>query len=65
VSILTKDVRDRLWEEVRGEFPHDEMMQEVHFVRLVHFLQTKDLTSEERVKFFGQTEKAASVEELA
>lgn len=58
MNILTKDARDRLWEEVREEFPHDEMMQEVHFVRLVHFLQTKDLTPEERVQFFGQTEKA-------
>ena len=43
------------------EFPQDEMMQEVHFVRLVHFLQTKDLTPEERVKFFGQKEKADSI----
>ena len=58
MNTLTKDARDRLWEEVREEFPHDEVMQEVHFVRLVHFLQTKALTPEERVKFFGQIEKA-------
>ena len=61
MNILTKEVRDRLWEEVREEFPHDEMMQEVHFVRLVHFSQTKDLTLEERVKFFEQPEKADSI----
>ena len=58
MNVLTKEARDRLWEEVREEFPHDETMQEVHFVRLVHFLQTKDLTPEERVKFFEQSEKA-------
>lgn len=61
MNILTKEARDRLWEEVREEFPHDEMMQEVHFVRLIHFLQTKELTPEERVKFFGQSEKADSI----
>lgn len=61
MNILTKDTRDRLWKEVREEFPQDEMMQEVHFVRLVHFLQTKDLTPEERVKFFEQSEKADSI----
>ena len=61
MNVLTKEARDRLWEEVREEFPHDETMQEVHFVRLVHFLQTKDLTSEERVKFFEQKEKDDSI----
>ena len=61
MNVLTKEARDRLWEEVREEFPHDETMQEVHFVRLVHFLQTKDLTAEERVKFFAQSEKADSI----
>ena len=61
MNILTKDARDRLWKEVREEFPQDEMMQEVHFVRLVHFLQTKDLAPEERVKFFEQSEKADSI----
>ena len=61
MNVLTKEARDRLWEEVREEFPQDETMQEVHFVRLVHFLQTKDLTPEERVKFFGQREKDDSI----
>ena len=61
MNILPKDARDRLWEEVREEFPQDEMMQEVHFVRLVHFWQTKDLTPEERVRFFEQSEKADSI----
>ena len=56
MNILTQDARDRLWEEVREEFPQDEMMQEVHFVRLVHFLQTRDITPEERVEFFEQSE---------
>ena len=58
VSILTQAEKDRLWDEVRAEFPHDEMMQQVHFVRLVHYYQTKNLTPEERVKFYAQSEKA-------
>lgn len=58
MSKLTKEEINRLWDEVKVEFPHDEMMQELHFVRLVHYYQTKNLTPEERVQFFAQSKKA-------
>jgi hypothetical protein len=55
---LTADERRRLWEEVREEFPEDEMMQEVHYVRLLHYYQTKGLSREELIRFFEGAHKA-------
>jgi hypothetical protein len=51
---LTQVEKDRLWDEVRGEFPEDEMMQQVHFVRLVHYYQTRGLSARERVRYWGR-----------
>jgi hypothetical protein len=39
---------------VRGEFPDDEMMQEIHFVRALHAAQLRDFTREERVEYLNQ-----------
>lgn len=50
---LSDDMKKRLWQEVREEFPDDEMMQEVHFVRLLHYHQTKGLSREQRLRFFN------------
>lgn len=52
---LTEMEKTRIWEDVRKEFPNDEMMQQIHFVRQMHSLQTKDLPLEERIRFFGGT----------
>lgn len=49
---LTEAEKAAIWEEVRGEFPHDEMMQDIHYVRLVHHYQTKDLPPEAQVEFY-------------
>ena len=49
---LTENEKEKLLKEVRKEFPDDEMMQEIHYARLLHYLQTKDLPPQERVKFF-------------
>ncbi|MCE2435380.1 MAG: hypothetical protein J4F29_21035 [Candidatus Latescibacteria bacterium] len=49
---VTQAEQDKIWEDVRKEFPNDEMMQEIHFIRQVHYLQTKDLSMEERLRFF-------------
>lgn len=55
---LTEVEKAKIWEDVRREFPNDEMMQQIHFVRQMHYLQTKDLSLDERIRFFGgKTEK--------
>jgi hypothetical protein len=49
---VTEPEKQRLWEEVRREFPEDEMMQEVHYVRLLHHLQTAGMSSRELAAFY-------------
>ena len=49
---LTDAERERIREEVREEFPHDEMMQEIHFVQQVHYFETKDLLPEDQIRYF-------------
>jgi len=51
---LTEAERKALWAEVQAEFPGDEMMQEVHFVRALRAAQLRDFTCEERVEYFNQ-----------
>ena len=61
--ILTDEVKKQLWEEVREEFPDDEMMQQIHYVRLLHYYQTRNMSSQERVNFFNKVlEKSKKVE---
>src|SRR5437764_190081 len=49
---VTQVEKQRFWEEVREEFPDDPMMQEIHYVRLMHHAQVMDMSSDERVRFF-------------
>jgi len=49
---LTDIDKERIWEEVRKEFPNDQMMQEIHYVCLLHYHQTKRLSAQERIQFF-------------
>lgn len=58
---VTAKERAQLWEEVRKEFPDDDTMQQVHYVRLLHYLQTKDLAPQKRLRFFGRGTKKAQV----
>ena len=58
---VTQAEQDKIWEDVRQEFPNDEMMQEIHFIRQVHYLQTKDLSMEERLRFFESSIQNTSV----
>jgi len=51
---LTDAERQALWTEVRAEFPDDDMMQEVHFVRLLHAAQRQDFSREARIAHFNR-----------
>jgi hypothetical protein len=51
---LTELELQSLWAEVRAEFPDDEMMQEVHFVRALHAIQLRDFTREERLAYLNR-----------
>ena len=58
---VTLSEKDKIWEEVRKEFPNDEMMQELHFIRQVHYQQTKDMSLDERLRFYGGERRKTSV----
>ena len=58
---VTPSEKEKIWEEVRKEFPNDEMMQELHFVRQVHYQQTKDMSLDERLRFYGGERRKTSV----
>ena len=58
---VTQAERKKIWKDVRKEFPNDEMMQEIHFIRQVHYLQTKDLSMKERLRFFESSIQKTSV----
>ena len=58
---VTQADQEKIWEDVRKEFPNDEMMQEIHFIRQVHYLQTKDSSIEERLCFFERSIQKTSV----
>jgi len=50
---LTEKEKNRLWKEVQEDFPDDDMMQEIHYVRLMHHYLTKNLSQEERFRFYS------------
>lgn len=54
MRLLSESEKKVLWEEVRQEFPDDETMQQVHFVRLMHYHQTRGMTPEEKKAFYSQ-----------
>jgi len=51
---LTEAERQAVWDDVRAEFPDDEMMQEVHFVRALHAAQLRDFTRQQRVEYLNR-----------
>lgn len=52
---ISEDEKRKLWDEVKQEFPDDEMMQQIHYTRLLHHYQTKDLSPQERVTFYNRS----------
>jgi hypothetical protein len=55
---LTEAEKRRLWDEVRAEFPDDDVMQQVHFVRLGHHLLMKNLSAEARIQQLSRLPEA-------
>jgi hypothetical protein len=49
-SGLPNEVIDRIKEEVRKEFPKDEMMYELHLMRAIDSEKNKDLSPAEKTK---------------
>jgi len=52
--VLSEKERESLWAEVRIEFPNDPVMQEVHFVRLLHAAQLAHFSRDERIEFYNR-----------
>lgn len=58
---ITEDEKRAIWDEVKQEFPDDGIMQEVHYIRRIHRLQTRDLSPAERIAFYQAAEEDVSV----
>lgn len=55
MRILSENEKRAIRDEVCKEFPDDETMQQVHYVRLLHYYQTKDMTPAEKRAFYTHT----------
>ena len=53
---LAESEKEKLLEEVCLEFPDDEVMQQIHYVRLIHQLQTRGMSADERIRFYQAAE---------
>jgi len=51
---LSEAERQALWAEVKAEFPNDEMMQEIHFVQLLHQAQFGNLSRQEHADYLNR-----------
>ena len=54
---VTEKLKKEILEDVQREFPGDEMMQELHFSRQIHYYETKDLSEEEKIRYLGGSKK--------
>lgn len=57
---LTEAEKQAIWDDVRREFPDDEMMQQIHYVRQLHYFQMKEMTNEEKLQFYSQERQKKS-----
>jgi hypothetical protein len=51
---VTDAEKNDIWEQVRKEFPEDATMQQVHYVRLLHFRQMEGMTPAQRLRFYRE-----------
>lgn len=51
---ITQEDEDRFWRRVREEFPDDEMMQEIHFIRLKLQAEMEGMSPSERVRYINE-----------
>jgi hypothetical protein len=51
--------KQQIWAAVRAEFPDDDTMQQVHYVRLLHLHQMAGMSPTERLRFYGTTAEAS------
>ena len=58
---VTDAEKHDMWESVRQEFPDDDTMQQVHFVRLLHQRQLEGLPLAERVRFYEDARQRAGL----
>lgn len=54
---LSDEEKKKLWDQVCEEFPDDVVMQQVHYVRLLHYEQTRLLPVKEKIRFFGRSKE--------
>lgn len=50
---ISRELLQKIKKEVKKEFPYDEMMQELHLIRWLTWLETKDMSTEEKMNYFN------------
>ena len=60
MRIISEAEKQAIWEEVREEFPDDDTMQQVHYVRLLHYYQMQGMTPAQKLDFYKQQEKKSA-----
>lgn len=54
---ISKKMLQKMEEEIREEFPHDEMMQELHLIRWLSHLEIKGMSIKEKLDYFNSAKK--------
>jgi hypothetical protein len=51
---ITHADEERFWRKVREDFPDDEMMQEIHFIRLKLMAEMEGMSPAEQVRYINE-----------
>jgi len=52
MATIDERQRQAILEALRREFPDDEMMQELHYIRRLHQLETEGMSVSEEIAFY-------------